>query len=141
MNVLTVILKYKYSLLWCTFAYTLGMLPHIPTPEGMSLGLPFDKIAHAFLFGVLTFIAIIECGGLKKQLSFSSLLLCWVIGSLFAGGLLEIIQGMFFSTRSAEFGDLLADMFGGVLSLFAILLLRKYKRGTTNNAPSNIDIS
>lgn len=124
MRLIKIITHYKWSLLWGAFSYVLGLLPKIPKPKGVKVDLPFDKIAHVGLFGVLTFLIVVESGGLKREMSFWRWFMCWFVGAFATGGMLEVLQWAFFSPRKAEMADFIADLVGGLLSLVAVFIMR-----------------
>ena len=132
MRLFEIIKKYKWSLLWAIFSYVLGLLPKIPKPKGVKVDLPFDKIAHVGLFGILTFLIVVESGGLRREMSFGRWFMCWFVGAFATGGMLEVLQWAFFSPRKAEMADFIADLLGGVLSLIAVYVVRSVNKKRNN---------
>lgn len=83
-----------------------------------------DKIGHWLFYGVLCFL-IIKCSNvlsdfrsMKYHYSFG------IILSILYGILMEIIQGAFFASRTADYKDIIADTIGVIL---AALLYKKLK--------------
>lgn len=72
-------------------------------PESVNTG--WDKLNHAIAFTALTITAILAC---PRSPGFRLLVMVALLGF---GGLIEIAQS-FTPTRSAEWGDLLADSVG-----------------------------
>lgn len=128
MGLVRMIVRYKWSLVWGVFAYILGLIPKLPKPKGIHVDMPLDKIAHVGMFGILTFLIVVESGGLRREMSFGRWFLCWFIGAFITGGMLEVIQGLFFPPRQAEMADFVADLIGGLLSLVAVFLIRWQKK-------------
>jgi len=100
------------------------------TPGGDMPGSPFisfDKLSHAAFFMLLFFQWSV---GLRKQDRFiwwrrHSFALAF-FGCLAYGGLLELLQGLAFESRSADWKDFLADAIGvGAGAVFYVLLFGK----------------
>lgn len=89
-----------------------------PSPLQVSGLLGWDKLQHAGAFSVLALLA----GWAFAPLG-PTPMPGWFRGALFAfffGGLVELLQEVFTTTRSAEWQDLLADLVGaGVVYLAA----------------------
>ncbi len=97
---------------------TVGWLALSPAPpEALDTG--WDKLNHAGAFAVLTVVAIFALPRSPRSLS-------WVLGGLLCfGGAIEIAQS-FTPTRSAEWGDLLADIVGMAVGGLAAMLLTRW---------------
>lgn len=84
----------------------------------------FDKFAHLILF---TLIALSWMVGLRKQTRFSYLrdhfFPLVITAGIFYGISLEIIQGLAFTDRYADWKDALADAIGVVLGACIFLLI------------------
>ncbi|OFY63797.1 MAG: hypothetical protein A3H98_14040 [Bacteroidetes bacterium RIFCSPLOWO2_02_FULL_36_8] len=110
----------KYSLLWAFLIFVLCLFPgkYIPSVWWLEL-LSFDKLVHAGLFFILV---ILMTRGFSLQQKFSHLRnYCLVTSfyiSVFYGGALELMQGTFFSGRTAEFSDFIANAFGCAMAGF-----------------------
>jgi len=93
----------------------------------------FDKLVHCGLFFVLV---IFWCNGILRQqnighLSYTSL--AAVLGlSILYGGVIEILQLTLFTWRSAELGDLFADIVGASMAIFSIAVIEKALRHEKN---------
>ena len=110
-------LKYnKWALLWALLIFILCALPGRDIPHVSWLELVgMDKFIHASLFFVQVFLLI---KGFNKQTNYdkmknnpmvSAIILCIVYG-----GLLEIMQGAFYTDRTADIYDFIANSFGAV---------------------------
>jgi VanZ family protein len=94
-----------------------------------SANIPYiDKVVHAvfhFVFTTLWFLY------LKKKLNgantFKPLVLAFVFSFIF-GISIEIMQELFTTTRSADFFDVMSNVFGSTLSVILIILLKTYDR-------------
>ena len=114
-------------LLWAGCLLWLSLTPQPPRPA--SLLLSWDKLQHAGAFALLTLLA----GRFFSQwrpLSRTPWLFALLLAVLF-GGLIEILQGTLTEIRSPEWGDLAADVAGGLLVVLAAHLReRRQWRGS-----------
>ncbi|MBC5993812.1 VanZ family protein [Pontibacter cellulosilyticus] len=78
----------------------------------------FDSFAHAFLFGILTFLMIV---GLTKQFSYLKLRHFAIRASLFIsfmfGVFVELMQHFFIYGRQGDIMDVLANTIGCLLGI------------------------
>jgi VanZ family protein len=84
-----------------------------------------DKAVHAFFHFVLTLLWFLF---FQKQMMVKSVfkpLYSAVLFSFFYGIGIEIMQGLFTDTRSADVLDVLANVTGAILASVAILVLKK----------------
>ncbi|MGZ3901592.1 MAG: VanZ family protein [Bacteroidia bacterium] len=113
---------YRYcvllSIVWILIIFILCATPgqYIPSASWLEM-LSFDKWVHASIFFILTslFLTI----AVKKKQGWPVIML-YIILCIAYGGLLEIMQAKFFSNRSADWQDFVANSFG-VLVAFALL--------------------
>ena len=75
-----------------------------------------DKIVHVFLYTLLTVFLIFDFRKAKSSNNFSIhfVLIC-LLFPVVLGGLVEILQPMYFAPRTAEWGDWFSDISGMVL--------------------------
>jgi VanZ family protein len=102
-------------------AVTVSWLALSPAPpDGLDTG--WDKLNHAGAFAALTVAAIFALPRSRRSL--------WLLlaGLLCFGGAIEIAQS-FTPTRSAEWGDLLADAVGMAAGVFAAMLFTRIVSG------------
>lgn len=115
------------SFIWAAIIFGLCATPGhlIPSASWLDL-LSFDKWVHAGMFFVLCsllFLVVIKYNQTKT----------WMIIYFFIcvsyGGLLEIMQANYFSNRSADWQDFVANTFG---CLIAVLFFKKVKKIFSN---------
>ncbi len=105
------------ALSWTLIIFILCCTPgkFIPHSNWLEL-LSFDKLVHASMFFILTsfwnFVLIRN----KKITSFYKLVI--LIGCISYGGLLEWMQSFYFSGRSGDWYDFIANTFGVLLAWF-----------------------
>lgn len=95
---------------------------------GMPEGLPWDKIAHFCMYFMLTAVIMFDY---YRMNFYSPKRLKWIfwgfIVPVFYGGLIELLQKYFFSTRSAEMGDWIADIAGSLIAAILAIKVLKIK--------------
>ncbi|HEY6143332.1 MAG TPA: VanZ family protein [Flavobacterium sp.] len=85
----------------------------------------FDKVIHVFLHFVFTALWFLF---FKKKLDSSDGFRAMVISivfSFFFGILIELLQQYFTTTRSGDILDIVANLFGAILAITSIVLLKK----------------
>ena len=92
------------------------------TPAPPSDGFGWDKLNHAIAMAVVTVIAF----RVLRPVSLRAVLLA-ALYALLLGALIELLQGTLTTTRSAEWGDLLADAVGVALVLPGLYLWKRWK--------------
>ena len=112
---------------WLTFiAYIflicwLSLTPAPPQIENDFFG--WDKVQHGGAYLVFTLLAGWAFGTFaldrKRRWALA------VVATVAFGGSMEIIQGLFTVTRSAEWGDLLADFVGAACAYVLVMALKK----------------
>lgn len=98
----------------------------IPVPPSDGLG--WDKLNHAIAMAVVTVIAFRTLRPVSPR--------AILLGGLYAlllGALIELLQGTLTTTRSAEWGDLLADAVGVALVMPGLYLWQRGRRKTMVN--------
>lgn len=90
----------------------------IPVPPSEGLG--WDKLNHVTAMAVVTVIAFRTL----RPVSLRAVLLAGVY-ALLLGALIELLQGTLTTTRSAEWGDLLADAVGVALAMPGLYLWKR----------------
>ncbi|MBK9282915.1 MAG: VanZ family protein [Sphingobacteriaceae bacterium] len=110
------------TILWALIILVLCATPgsYLPTASWLEM-LSFDKWVHAGLFFILTSLVFLLC--FKKQWDFTYWIVLFIL-TLSYGGLLEIMQALVFSERSADWQDFVANSFG---SFGALVLFKKTK--------------
>ena len=105
-----------------------GSVPDMPK------GFPWDKAAHFGLFFLLSAVSLYDYDKLHNGSPSRIRWIFWgVILPVLYGGLIELLQLYIFTTRSAEMGDLIADVAGSLTALLlAIICVRKRKKSIKN---------
>ncbi len=93
---------------WLATITVLSLIPHPPVPHQGFLG--WDKFQHAAAYGTLTFLGAMAFPRPRwsRGGSYSAAALLAVV----VGGMMELAQWGFTTSRSAEWSDLLADGVG-----------------------------
>ncbi|MDD4416259.1 MAG: VanZ family protein [Proteiniphilum sp.] len=105
-----------------------GSIPDMPR------GIQWDKLAHFGMFFLLSAVSLYDY---YKMCNGNPLVLRWVFWGLILpviyGGTIELMQKYIFTSRSAEWGDWIADILGSLAAMaVAIILLRTRKRKRKN---------
>ncbi len=90
-----------------------------------------DKVVHAFFHFVFTTLWYLV---FKKRMNSSTITKPLVVSfmfSVFFGILVEILQWLCTTTRTADVFDVLANVTGATLAVIGIILLDKYSQRTT----------
>ena len=100
----------------------------------MPKGFPWDKAAHFGLFFLLSAVSLYDYDKLHNGSPSRIRWIFWgFILPVLYGGLIELLQLYIFTTRSAEMGDLIADVAGSLTALLlAIIYVRKRKKSIKN---------
>lgn len=117
-------LKYKVpAIIWFLVILALCSMPgkSIPHISWLEL-LSFDKFVHASIFFVLQ---ILTMRAFIFSPSFSKIKWLILLFCVAYGGALEIMQSLFFSERSGDMFDFIANSFGCVCGLLLFSSLRK----------------
>jgi VanZ family protein len=116
------------AILWAAAVLLLTLLPSDKLPETPEWELlSFDTLAHAGVFGLLTFLVArsfyFEYG--KPQFLKFAILVAVVLCT-FLGGIIELLQTIMKLGRHGETTDLLSDFIGAILgALFCYFLFRR----------------
>ncbi len=94
----------------------------------------WDKLAHFGLFFLLSFVSLYYYDKLHSGApAFGKWIFWGVILPVLYGGVIELLQKFLFTSRSAEWGDWIADIAGSLTALLlAIICLRKRKKSINN---------
>lgn len=123
------------NIVWALVIFILCSVPGDNLPKTSFITIPhFDKIAH---FGMFFVMGIFLFAELSYQTKLKRIPIILIVLFLIAayGGFIEYLQQNFFSHRSGDYWDLMADVMGG---LFAVLLypwLKKKKDLLVNSKP------
>lgn len=108
------------ALIWSIVIFILLVIPGRELPEGPEVP-SFDKIIHAFLFGMLVWL---WCVYLKKSPNCSGNTWKFFLTFLFScfyGIAMEYVQKYFVVNRAYETGDIIADIVGSAVGLLVSL--------------------
>lgn len=115
-------LYYVWPVLCAGLTLLILWLSLMPVDSIPSVGLGWDKLNHAAAIAAVTFLAFRTFKSHR-----------WAVRAAFLygislGGLIEVFQAIFTNTRSAEWGDLLADLIGaGSVCCLLFVVQRKWE--------------
>ncbi|HBT85601.1 MAG: VanZ family protein [Fermentimonas sp.] len=100
------------------------LIPSDQVPE-MPAGIPWDKVVHFGMFFLLSTVSLYDYYKMhNNNPPFIRWLFWGFLVPVIYGGIIELLQMYFFSSRSAELMDWIADILGSfVATVFAIILL------------------
>lgn len=111
------LLKYTIliAILWVLLIFGLCAMPgqYIPTTSWLEL-LSFDKLVHAFIFCVMASLWFLVLIKLNSVSPFNILMV--LVTCIAYGGMLEMMQAMLFSKRSADWFDFIANTVGCLIA-------------------------
>lgn len=95
---------------------------------------PWDKLAHFGMFFALSAVAFFDYFRLHNGNPRMSRWIFWgFLLPVIYGAVIELMQMYFFSSRSAELGDFIADVLGSATAMFLVLFLYKKFRKREKN--------
>ncbi len=119
----------KYLIFFIALFWT-GVVAYfclVPSSDIPVINIPnLDKCIHVFFHFVFTFVWFLF---FYKQLKVDSLfkpLLISFLASFVFGVIIEMLQGLITTTRSADVLDGLANMAGSALAVLAVVICNKY---------------
>ncbi len=107
---------YLPAVAWCIFITFLSVKGGINLPESIWDFLAWDKLAHAFVYGVFAFL--IMNGDLKRNIFTKKSIYIALIISILYGILMEFVQWGFFPGRYFEVLDILANIIGSFIGVY-----------------------
>ncbi|MFT4753582.1 MAG: VanZ family protein [Salibacteraceae bacterium] len=114
--------KNKVTILWALLVAVLSFLPGSKFPKTELTNI--DLVVHFFFYCVFTFLLIL---GNVRQTQFSfcknNPILMALSVSIPYGGVVEIIQGTKFVSRSAEFADFIANSIGSIIGVILFFII------------------
>lgn len=122
-----IVLRYqRLTILWALFIFIMCSVSFGGVSNSPMFFPGFDKLVHCGFFFVLV---IFWCKGILRQQNIRHLTyksLGFVLGlSILYGGIIEILQLTIFTWRSAELGDLFADIVGACMAIFSVVIIEK----------------
>jgi VanZ family protein len=100
----------------------------------MPRGVPWDKVVHFGMFFLLSAVSLFDYYKLHEgePSIFRWMLWGFMIPVIYGGGI-ELLQKYIFTSRSAEWGDWIADILGSLTALIiAIIYLQKRNKSRKN---------
>jgi len=96
--------------------------------------LPWDKIVHAGMFFVLSGVCYYDYYRLfNGNVNLNKWIFwCFLIPVIY-GGIIELLQLFVFTSRSAEWGDFVADIIGSLLATIGAVYYLKYQNKPKKN--------
>lgn len=116
--------KYWKSILTTLIIFVLSFAK-LPSTNELPKLIPWDKIAHFFMYLTLTFILMYDFYKDNKLTEKKSYFIC-IAFPLILGVITELCQNLFFFPRVAEWYDWLSN-FGGLLAGWGIFMIFKRK--------------
>ena len=117
------LIRWIPAIVWAAFIAVICLLPHInlSVPRWLDRFHP-DKMVHFFLFLILAILILIGTGiPIRRQWTF--FILGFLLFLAMYGGLIELAQGWFTSTRRPEIFDWIADIAGATFGLVLFMLI------------------
>lgn len=101
---------------------------------GMPEGIPWDKLVHFGMFFVLSAVSLVDYYRMHNGNPPLLRMIFWgfVIPVLY-GGAIELLQKYFFSSRSAEWGDWIADIIGSLVATVIVIIFFKKRQRSKKN--------
>ncbi len=125
------------NILWAIIIFVLCSIPGDDLPKTSMIGIPhFDKMVHFGMFFIMGIFLIAE---LRYQTKFKKAIRVGIALSLIAiyGGFIEYLQQNFFTNRSGDYWDLIADVLGGIFAVIMYPWVKKQKDLLLNRKPFN----
>ncbi|MFT7334712.1 MAG: VanZ family protein [Porticoccaceae bacterium] len=108
------------ALLWTGIVLTLCLVQSNSLPVVKIVNL--DKYVHAFFHFVFTSLwFLFFIGSTQNKNIFRPLLIAFML-SVFFGIIIEILQGLYTTTRREDILDVAANVFGATLAVFTIVI-------------------
>ncbi len=121
----------RFAVYWALLILALCLLPKSSVPEpGFLDRIHFDKLVHAFLFGVLHCLVLKAVYGSGRTLRSHLMIGAMVI---LYGGTIELLQEALDLGRNGDLADLAADA-GGVILATALLRRAEVRRSVPYNS-------
>ncbi|MGO4817527.1 VanZ family protein [Flavobacterium sp. W22_SRS_FP1] len=118
------------ALLWTGIVFTLSLVQSNSLPVINIVNL--DKYVHAFFHYVFTslwFLFLISHSQNKRI--FVPLMIAFTL-SVFFGIAIEVLQGLYTTTRREDILDVAANVFGATLAIFTIVMYYRIRRVDNN---------
>jgi VanZ family protein len=117
--------KYKFSIIVASVIVLLSLIPSSSLPDSSLFSISFfDKIVHFGMYGFFSLVALLE---MRRSEPCHQRHLIVLSAIFFMSFVIEVLQATVVASRSAEWLDLLANLFGltaGYVSYRFIRLIR-----------------
>lgn len=101
---------------------------------GMPEDIQWDKLVHFGMFFFLSAVSLIDYHRMHRG---NPPIYRWVFWGFFVpvfyGGVIELLQKYFFASRSAEWGDWIADIVGSLAATLIVIIFFKKRRYSEKN--------
>ncbi len=113
---------YKYALVWSAVVVLLSSLPSKEFENKQMDG--FDLAIHFVFYGVLCWLVALANVRYKQEISRNFYpLLTAIISSIILGGLVEVLQGTVFVSRTMDWYDFIANSCGALVAALVFRLV------------------
>lgn len=111
--VMRIIRRYPFTTLCVILVWGLSLTPYFPETPFNTIDLA-DKWTHFIMYGGTALVMWWEYWRRHRHADLGRLWLCAGVGLSLMGGLLELLQAYYTTTRSGEWLDFVADSIGAV---------------------------
>lgn len=120
---LSYVFRYKFSILLAILIALLSLVPSSSIPDSSLFSIKFlDKFVHFSMYSCFGFVALLESRCQTQCVRFHLLLIMIIF---IMSTVIEVLQATVVATRSAEWLDLLANLFGLLAGYIAFLVFKK----------------
>ncbi|WP_294078851.1 VanZ family protein [Proteiniphilum sp. UBA5384] len=129
----------RYTLLPLLTGLIIFIVTCLVTPSQLPVmpeGIAWDKVVHFSMFFFLSAVSLVDYYRMHKGKPSMCRWLFWgFLIPVIYGGIIELLQKYFFASRSAEWGDWIADMLGSITATFIVIIFLKKHRYSKKNIP------
>ena len=118
--------KYPFSLLCILLIWVLSLTPFFPETPFDDVQF-IDKWTHLVMYGGTCSVIWFEYLLQHRTIDWAKILLLSVVGMTLLGGLMELLQAYYTTTRSGEWFDFWADSLGVLLGNAVGLLMKSLR--------------
>jgi len=118
--------KYPFSLLCILLIWVLSLTPFFPETPFDDVQF-IDKWTHLVMYGGTCSVIWFEYLLQHRTIDWGKILLLSVVGMTLLGGLMELLQAYYTTTRSGEWFDFWADSLGVLLGNAVGLLMKSIR--------------
>ena len=123
------------NIIWAIVIFILCSMPGDNLPKTSAIHIPhFDKLVHFGMFFIMGIFLYAELNFQTRLKRFQIILISILVITIY-GGLIEYLQQHFFTNRSGDYMDLIADVLGGLTAIALYPWLKKQKDLLLNRKP------